>query len=333
MGGEKYATCCSGGGSGYGRWSLRPVVGRWRLVESTTYCRNCGHDLPADARFCSSCGQAKDTPTSHQEQSPAPESPASPPPQQSEGLSNLTKAVIVIIILVIVAAWLGSGNRDNASSSSNREDAAESASPASPQSASPASPTPPPPSEPEPINLSGFGQQATEPFNLETGLVIFRMTHQGDGHFSSTLLDSNGNRPGMDSLLANMVGPFDGSRATQAKSGQHVIDIAASGPWTITIEQPRPTSASQPTSFDGNSQAATDFFKLSRGLKTFYMTHQGSGHFGVHLLNKDGARVGMESLLANDVGPFDGSKAVRIPKEDIYLLQVEADGPWTIQVE
>ena len=77
----------------------------------------------------------------------------------------------------------------------------------------------------------------------------------------------------------------------------------------------------------------TDFFELSQGLKTFSMTHQGSGHFSVHLLGKDGSRVGVDSLLANEVGSFDGSKAVRIPKEDIYLLQVEADGPWTIQVE
>jgi hypothetical protein len=191
-----------------------------------------------------------------------------------------------------------------------------------------------PAEEPAPINLSGVGQQATRAFELETGLAIFRMTHQGDGHFSTTLLDSNGNRTaGMDSLLANVVGPFDGSRAIQAESGQHVMDVSASGPWTIKIEQPRPSSASETTRFDGNSQAATEFFALSRGLKTFYMTHQGSGHFSVHLLNKDGSRLGMESLLANDVGAFDGSKAVRISKDDIYLLQVDADGPWTIRVE
>ncbi len=95
----------------------------------------------------------------------------------------------------------------------------------------------------------------------------------------------------------------------------------------------RPSSAPQTTSFQGNSQAATDFFELSEGLKRFQMTHQGSGHFGVTLLNKDGSRIGMESLLANEVGAFDGSKAARIPRNDIYLLQVSADGPWTVQIE
>jgi hypothetical protein len=31
------------------------------------------------------------------------------------------------------------------------------------------------------------------------------------------------------------------------------------------------------------------------------MTHQGNGHFSVTLLTKDGSRIGMESLLANQV--------------------------------
>jgi len=137
----------------------------------------------------------------------------------------------------------------------------------------------------------------------------------------------------MDSLLANVVGPSEGSKAVQTKSGQHLIDVSADGPWTITIEQPRPSDAPQTSSFQGNSQTASDFFQLSEGLKRFAMTHQGSGHFGVTLLNKNGSRIGMESLLANDAGPFNGSKAVRVPREDVYLLQVSADGPWSVQVE
>jgi hypothetical protein len=238
--------------------------------------------------------------------------------------------VVIIVLLIILAGLCGGGRESSKGGSTTNSDSdakEEAKKEKNKQSAAPAE-------EPAPINLSGVGQQATGPFDLESGLAIFWMTHQGDGHFSSTLLDSNGNRTaGMESLLANVVGPFDGSRVIQAESGQHVIDVSASGPWTIMIEQPRPSSAPETSRFDGNSQAATDFFELSQGLKTFYMTHQGSGHFGVHLRNKDGSRLGMESLLANDVGAFDGSKAVRIPKEDIYLLQVDADGPWTIQVE
>lgn len=169
---------------------------------------------------------------------------------------------------------------------------------------------------------------------MESGLAIFKLTHQGNGNFSGTLLDSNGQRAGgFDSLLVNVIGPFEGSKAVQTKAGQHVIDLKAGGPWTITIEQPRPSSAPKTASFEGNSHASMDLFELSSGLKTFKMTHQGQGNFSVTLLNKEGARgAGMDSLLANEIGAFDGSKAVRIPKDYIYLLQVNADGPWTIQV-
>lgn len=241
--------------------------------------------------------------------------------------------LLILLVLFIACAALLAGIQGTTpttppeeSRKEERKDKAQSASPAK---------DPSPAEEPEPISLSGNGQTATEPFELESGLVIFEMTHQGDGHFSGTLLDQNGQQAaGVDSLLANVVGPFDGSRAAQAKAGRHVIDISASGPWTITIEQPRPSSASQTTNFTGNSQAATDFFQLSEGLKTFEMTHQGGGHFSVALLDANGAQAaGMDSLVANDVGPFDGSKAVRVPKGGIYLLQVDADGPWSVQAK
>jgi hypothetical protein len=63
------------------------------------------------------------------------------------------------------------------------------------------------------------------------------------------------------------------------------------------------------------------------------MTHQGERNFIVWLLDKNGARVN-GGLLANEVvGPYEGSRAIQVPKDDIYLLQVEADGAWSVKVE
>jgi hypothetical protein len=62
------------------------------------------------------------------------------------------------------------------------------------------------------------------------------------------------------------------------------------------------------------------------------MTHQGDRNFIVNLLDKNGADAGRGALV-NEIGPFNGSKAIQIPQDDIYLLQVEASGPWTITVE
>jgi hypothetical protein len=181
---------------------------------------------------------------------------------------------------------------------------------------------------PDPINLSGNGQAATQSFSLENGLVIARMTYQGESNFIVNVLDGNGNRAG-DSL-ANVIGSFQGSYATHANAGEYLLDVQASGPWTVTIEQPRPSSAPETRSFQGTAKSATDFFTLSQGLARFELTHQGQHNFIVNLLDENGVRVGM--TLVNEIGPFQGSKAVQVPKDGIYLFQVEADGPWAIQL-
>src|SRR5215217_8953519 len=161
-----------------------------------------------------------------------------------------------------------------------------------------------------PIDLSGEGQVATEPFDLESGLALFKMSYQGERNFIVKLLDEDGGSLG-ETIIANEIGSFEGSNATQIKAaGQHLLDVQASGPWTITVEQPRPSSAPQTTSFSGNGKTTTDFFHLSGGLKRFNLTHQGSRNFIVELLDSNGARV---DGLTNVVGAFDGSKAVRVP--------------------
>jgi hypothetical protein len=244
--------------------------------------------------------------------------------------------IALVIVLSIGVVLIGCQNTTSSESTSSEPTSSEPTSEIT-QSAS----SSPSPLEPAVINLSGNGQKVTEqvksePFNLESGLVIFRMSHQGSQNFIVHLLDKNG-APVADprsGILANTIGPFQGSQAVEAKAAQYAIDVKADGPWTVTVEQPRPTSAEAITSFNGNSTTATDFFQLSSGLKQFEMSHQGSQNFIVRLLDKNGAPVRnlVNGTLANAIGPFNGAKSVRIPKDDIYLLQVEANGPWTIEI-
>jgi hypothetical protein len=134
-------------------------------------------------------------------------------------------------------------------------------------------------------------------------------------------------------LRANAIGSFDGSHAVKTTAGEHLLDLQASVPWTITIEQPRPTSAPKTGNYTYNTgKTATDFFDLGKGLKRFAMTHEGDRNFMVWLLDKNGAQV-PGGLLANEIGPYEGSRAIQVPKDDIYLLQVEADGIWSVEVE
>jgi len=183
--------------------------------------------------------------------------------------------------------------------------------------------------EPALIELSGTGQQASQKFTLENGLSIFKMTHSGTSNFSITLMDSDGQRV---ELLVNEIGKFDGAKAVGvSKKGEYVLDISANGNWTIKIEQPRPTSAqSEAQTFTGIGQQVTPIFNLDKGLKTFKMKHSGKSNFSVVLMDKKGNNI---ELLVNEIGDFDGSKAVGINRTGLYLLDISADGEWTVVME
>jgi len=183
--------------------------------------------------------------------------------------------------------------------------------------------------EPEVIKLSGTGQQASQKFNLENGLSVFRMTHAGTSNFAITLLDSAGENV---ELLVNEIGKFSGSKAAGIeKKGEYVLDVSANGSWTVEIEQPRSNSAqSEAQTFTGTGQQVTPIFNLEKGLKTFKMKHLGKSNFSVVLMDKKGDNI---ELLVNEIGEFDGSKAVGINRSGLYLLDISADGEWTILVE
>ncbi len=57
------------------------------------------------------------------------------------------------------------------------------------------------------------------------------------------------------------------------------------------------------------------------------MKHSGQSNFAVTVLDSQGNLI---DLAANVIGAFDGSKVVRLPAQDSYVLVVEANGSWTI---
>jgi hypothetical protein len=196
-------------------------------------------------------------------------------------------------------------------------------------------PEPPRPGH-RPITLAGtHATNLTRPFQLESGLAVCKMTHQGQGIFFVTLLlvedlDKQGRRA--EYGLADEFGKTSVSNAVSiAPTGWYILQVQADGPWEVTIEQPRPSSAPQKTSFSGSDNDVTPLFELSSGLKRVSMTHEGQGHFFVELLDKEGRDVAW--ALGDEYGPAKISSTVTIPQDDIYLFMVEADGPWTIDVE
>ena len=163
-------------------------------------------------------------------------------------------------------------------------------------------------------------------------------TEPGDSDVSVGLIDEDGGatrageEPDNRTVSANRTTRLltSSSQAAGTDGGRHALAVRAKGPWTVKVEQPRPTDAPPaPASFSSDRETATGFFRMSRGTKDFEVTHRGEGRFTVRLLDENGAKVGRS--LAKEKGPFRGSRSVRVPKDGIYLLQVEADGPWTVR--
>jgi hypothetical protein len=197
---------------------------------------------------------------------------------------------------------------------------------------------------------------ATGPFDLEPGLAIVEMTHQGEGDFLVDLLpveaedpaatstrleffgdgsDGSGTRPAL--ILAKETGSVDTSRAVGIRTaGEHVFDVKATGPWTIRVEQPRPSNVPSPTTFSGDDDTATPLFQLSEGLKEITATNPAGGKLEVSLLDGEGNEVG--SLPEDEPNQTEGeppttlSSTVDIPEAGVYVFDVQADSLWTAEI-
>ena len=103
-------------------------------------------------------------------------------------------------------------------------------------------------------------------------------------------------------------------------------------PATATTEPQHTDPAPEPPkpiNLSGTGNMATDKFQLISGLATFKFSYTGESNFIVYLLDNDGNKV---ELVANEINSSAGSKATNITASGTYLLDVEADGPWTVDI-
>lgn len=81
---------------------------------------------------------------------------------------------------------------------------------------------------------------------------------------------------------------------------------------------------------EGTGQQASAAFFLPAGLAVFELRHEGTGPFAARLLDETGALV--EQLAQAAEGPFQGSRAVHIPRAGRYLYDVSATRDWAIRL-
>lgn len=196
---------------------------------------------------------------------------------------------------------------------------------------------------------------ATNLFDLEPGLAIVEMTHQGEGDFVVDLLpaeqeetaatperieffgdQNSGSGTGPAFALAKEAGSVDISRAVGIQTtGKYVFDVKASGPWTIQVDQPRPSGAPEPARFSGDDNTATPLFQLSSGPKEISVTNPVEGELEIFLLDGEGnevERVFEDETDGAEAPPAASSSTVDIREAGVYLFDVRADNLWTVEI-
>ena len=186
--------------------------------------------------------------------------------------------------------------------------------------------TPPP----SPLVFNGQGDLLTQRFTLSPGLYLVESQYVGSSNFIVQLLDADGKYV---DLLANVVGDAKPIAAIYVKTAQqYVMEITSSGTWEVKFRQPSTAEVNAgptaPTTISGQGDKVL-FVNLPSGLNRFEYAHTGSRNFIVQVEDLQGRYVG---LAANEIGNATGSKAVSAPRTGAYVLDISADGTWTIAI-
>ena len=176
--------------------------------------------------------------------------------------------------------------------------------------------------------FTGRGKDITSDW-ISQGFIIVKMSHSGQSNFAVLLKDSSSG----DSreLLANEIGAYSGTRAALEPPGKYFLDVEADGSWALTVMEPGhlPHKEQGPYQFQGRGPDVAAVFRLDSGRVDISLAHQGTSNFAVVLY--DVTRDARVDLLANEIGTWQG-RTVSNVGGGWYLLDVEADGAWTIRV-
>jgi hypothetical protein len=260
-------------------------------------------------------------------------SPSAPPPRDARPWYKKKRFIIplALALLLIVAGVFGSDDQGTNPSASQQTTSPEATEAPAPTNETGGATTPAPTAAPKPVALSpqtinGRGKTATKAFTVADGIAVFRLQHRGQSNFIVDLLTSRGEEV---ANLVNEIGTFTGSTAEGLGAGRYLFKVEADGPWTIRIEQPRPTSGrGLPASASGRGPTLAGPFQGTGEGARFELSHQGEANFIVDTLDVDGQEV---ENLANEIGRFQGSTVSGVP-EGVFWLKVQADGRWTVVI-
>ena len=191
--------------------------------------------------------------------------------------------------------------------------------------------------------IRGAGDVQTDTFNLNEGIAVFDIRHDGDGDISVDLINSRGRS---ERLLVNASGGYSGvvgvgvneDSLSGPAPGPHSLSVEASGAWQAEISQPDWRSGDRaPISLRGSGDDVAGPIELEAGRVDFTLVHDGGSNFVVDLMEPDGT---LAANLANERGSFRGTKQLAVragaaqgAEPGVHGLFVVADGNWTISIQ
>ena len=185
---------------------------------------------------------------------------------------------------------------------------------------------PEPAPEPEPVEPQSFSGSGSEVVMLEPlGDDVFfaTVTHQGSSNIALWSVDENGQD--LD-LLVNDIGNYQGQVALNFSEDPAAIRVEADGDWSIDLvhlsEAPRWDGE---TTYEATGDSIVIVDGVADGLTPVTLTHQGESNFAIWAWGES-----YPDLIVNDIGVYDGTTLL---PDGSLVLQVEADGTWTIALE
>jgi hypothetical protein len=184
-------------------------------------------------------------------------------------------------------------------------------------------PTNTPTAIPEPVTYEGSGDSVVDVAYSWTGGALAEIEYTGGSNFIVTNYDENNER--ID-LLVNTIGNYKGHTLVDAMEGEgptRRLEIQASGTWKVTfypLEIEYLHQCSVPGSCEGDGD---DVILLIGAPDTGKVDYPGDRNFIVYGFSD------RRDLLVNEIGPYSG---VFLFPGNTFLIQVVADGAWSIEV-
>ena len=220
----------------------------------------------------------------------------------------------IILGISVAAVLYGCGSATSEPVTTARQAAAPTAT-APPQPTPRPRPTALPTRRPEPVQLSGHGQEVTRAISLPAPISIVVLEHRGTRNF--IVKAHIGSR---EELLANEIGGYHGARPLTAQTPV-TFEVSADGAWSIEV---KPLTGGGRSAVSGRGDDVTALFSApSAG--AWEVQHTGERNFIVKLHCAGGSE-----LIQNTIGAVGGSVFVRFPKGPCFW-EIQADGHWSLQ--